>query len=54
MGTRLVSMRSQVPSLASLSGLRSLHYHEPWWCQSQTGLRSGIAVAVGQQLQLQL
>ena len=34
-GIRLVSMRLQVPSLASLSGLGILHCHE-LWCRSQT------------------
>ena len=38
-------MRTQVPSLASLNGLRIQHFHE-LWCKSQMWLRSGIAVAV--------
>ena len=33
--TQLVSMRIQVQSLASLSGLRIRHYCE-LWCRSQT------------------
>ena len=37
--------RTQVQSLASLSGLRILHCRE-LWCESQTQLGSGIAVAV--------
>ena len=41
----LVSMRTQVRSLASLTGLRICHGHE-LWCRSQTPLRSGIAVVV--------
>ena len=41
----LVSMRTQVPSLASLSGLRIWCCHE-LWCRSQTWLGSGIAVAL--------
>ena len=43
--TRLVSMRVQVPSLASLSGLRIQPCRE-LWCRSQTWLRSGMAAAV--------
>ena len=42
-GTRLVSMRMQVQSQASLRGLRIWHCHE-LWCRSQTQLGSGIAV----------
>ena len=38
-------MRLQVPSLASLSGLRIWCCCE-LWCRSQMRLRSGIAVAV--------
>ena len=41
------TMRLQVRSLASLSGLRIQHCCEPWR-RSQTRLRSGIAVAVAQ------
>ena len=41
----LVSMRMQVQSLASPSGLRIQPCHE-LWCGSQTWLRSGIAVVV--------
>ena len=44
--TQLVSMRTQVPSLAPLSGLRILLCRE-LWCGSQIGLRSHVAVAVG-------
>ena len=43
----LASMRTQVWSLASLSGLRIWHCHELWY-GSQTRLRSGVAVAVVQ------
>ena len=42
---RLGAMRLQVPSLASLSGLRIQCCHDPW-CRSQTQLGSGVAVAV--------
>ena len=42
---RLVTMRLQVQSLASLSGLRIQHCHE-LWCRSQMWLRSLIAVAL--------
>ena len=42
---QLVSMRMQVQSLASLSGLRIQHCHEQW-CRWQTWLRLTIAVAV--------
>ena len=41
----LVSMRMQVQSLASLSGLRIWCCCE-LWCRSQMWLRSGVAVAV--------
>ena len=41
----LGTMRLQVRSLASLSGLRIRRCHE-LWCRSQTQLRSCIAVAV--------
>ena len=41
----LTSMRTQVRSLASLSGLRIQCCHE-LWCSSQMWLRSGMAVAV--------
>ena len=44
-GTRLVSMRIQVQSLASLSELRIRHCHD-LWCRLQIQLRSGVAVAV--------
>ena len=40
---RLVSMRTQVQSLALLIGLRIWCCHELWY-RSQTGLESGIAV----------
>ena len=40
----LASMRTQVPSRASLSGLRIWHCPELWH-RLQLGLRSGIAVA---------
>ena len=43
--TRLVSMRMQVGSPASLSGLRIQHCHELRH-RSQVQLRSGVAVAV--------
>ena len=39
----LVSMRTQVPSLASLSGLRVWCCHE-LWCRLKTWLRSCIAL----------
>ena len=42
--TRLVSMRMQFRSLASLSGLRIWRCHE-LWCRSQTQLGSGTAMA---------
>ena len=41
----LASMRTQLRSLASLSGLRIQHCCE-LWCRLQTQLGSGIAVAV--------
>ena len=41
----LVSMRTQVQSLASLSGLRIWRCHE-LWCRSQTEPGSGITMAV--------
>ena len=40
----LASMRTQVPSLASLSGLRIWHCREQW-CRSQMWLGSCVAVA---------
>ena len=40
-------MRTQVRSLASLSGLRIKRCHE-LWCRSQLWLRSSVAVAVAQ------
>ena len=43
--TQLVSMRMQVLSLASLSGLRTWHCCE-LWCRSQMPLESCVAVAV--------
>ena len=43
--TQLVSVRMQVRSLASLSGLRIQHYHE-LWCKSQMWLGSQVAMAV--------
>ena len=45
--TWLVSMRTQIRSLASLSGLRIWPRGE-LWCRSQTWLGSGVAVAVVQ------
>ena len=42
---QLVTMRSQVQSLASLSGLRIWHCCE-LWCRLQMQLRSGMAVAL--------
>ena len=44
-GTQPVSMRLQVLSLASLSGLRILHCPEVW-CRIQMPLGSALAVAV--------
>ena len=41
----LGTMRLQVPSLASLSGLRIQRCHE-LWCRLQMRLGSGIAVAL--------
>ena len=41
----LGSMRIQIQSLASLSGLRIQHFHE-LWCRPQMWLGSGVAVAV--------
>ena len=41
----LATMRTQVGSLASLSGSRIQHCHE-LWCRWQTQLGSGVAVAV--------
>ena len=38
---QLVSMRTQVPSLASLSGLRIWHWRE-LWCRFQTWLDSAL------------
>ena len=43
--TQLATMKIQVLSLASLSGLRIQRFPEPWY-RSQTQLRSGVAVAV--------
>ena len=43
--TRLAPMRTRVPSLALLSGLRVWHCCE-LWCKSQRWLGSGVAVAV--------
>ena len=45
LGTQLVSMRMEVRSLASLSGLRIRCCRE-LWCRSKTQLGSGLAVAV--------
>ena len=42
---QLASMRTKVPSLASIGGLRTRHCHE-LWCKSQMQLTSGLAVAV--------
>ena len=44
-GIRLVSMKTQVPSLASLSGLRIQHCRK-LSCRSQMWLGSGVTVAV--------
>ena len=44
---RLRSMRTQVLSLAVLSGLRIQCCHE-LWCRSQMQLESGVAVAAAQ------
>ena len=46
------SMGIWVQSLTPLSGLGIWHCHE-LWCRSEARLRSGIAVSVGWQLQLQ-
>ena len=43
--TRITSMRTQVRSLAPLSGLKIWRCHE-LWCRSQMRLRAGAAVAV--------
>ena len=53
--TQLISMRTQVRSLASFRGFRIRHCRELWY-RLQTWLGSGIAVScgVGQWLQLQL
>ena len=40
---QLGTVRLQVPSLASLSGLR-IRRHRELWCRSQTRLKSGVAV----------
>ena len=45
--TQLISMRTRVPSLASLSVLGIRCCHE-LWCTSQTWLGSHVAVAVAQ------
>ena len=45
--TRLVSMRTQVQSLVSISGLRNQRCRE-LWCRSQTQLGSRVAVAVAE------
>ena len=42
----LASMRTQVCSLALLSGSRVQHCHELWYISPQTWLGSGIAVAM--------
>ena len=42
---QLVFKRTQVRSLASLSGLKIQHCHG-LWCRSQTRLGSGVAMAV--------
>jgi len=42
---QLGTMRFQVPSLASISGLR---IQRELWCRPQTWLRSCVAVAVAQ------
>ena len=47
LGTQLVSMRTRVRSLASLSGLRIWHCCE-LWCRLKTWLGSCITVAVVQ------
>ena len=43
--TDMVSMRGQVPSLASLSGLR-IQFCLRLWCNLQMWLRCSVAVAV--------
>ena len=43
--TQLIAMRMEVPSLASINGLRILHCRE-LWCRSQMQHGSGVAVAV--------
>ena len=53
---QLETVRLQVPSLASLSGLRIQRCRE-LWCRLQTRLGSGVAVGghgIGRQLQLRL
>ena len=45
LGTQLLFMRIQIPSLALLSELRIWYCHN-LWCRSQTWLISGVAVAV--------
>ena len=50
--TQLVSMRTQVRWLTSLSGLR-IRRCLKLWCRSQMQLRTSIAVAVVAGLQLQ-
>ena len=51
--TLLVSIRMQIWSLALLSGLRIWHSCKPR-CRSQLQLGSGVAVALGSQLQFDL
>ena len=41
----IASIRTQVQSLALLSGLRIRHYHE-LWCRSQMQFRARVAMAV--------
>ena len=43
--TQLVSMRMQVRSLASISGL-GIHHCCELWCRSQMRVGSGVAVAL--------
>ena len=51
--TQLVSMRTKVQSLASLSGLRIWHCHDLWGrLQIQLGYGVAVACGVGWQLQL--
>ena len=45
-GSTEMTLRMQVQSLASLSGLGTRRCHE-LWCRSQMWLGSGVAVAVG-------